>query len=148
MMLKSKNLIILFIIISSILIILLTPFGYHVDLGPGPNTITAMLWDYSANRPFRYFVVFQYYTEFYFFRFVILFAIIGFLAKKLSQKWLIILGIIGELIPLIISIPASLILNSEGENLSPIIIPIPILLVFVVVVAFIYPKFFANSKKS
>lgn len=143
---KRKNLIILFIIIISILIVLLAPFGYHIDLGPGPNSITAMLWDYSVNRPFRYFVALRYYVEFYIFRFVIFLAIIIFLCEKLSRKWLIISGVIGELIPLIISIPASLILNSEGENLIPIIISIPLLLVFVIVVAFIYPKFYTKSE--
>jgi len=143
---KIKNLINIIIIIISILIVLLAPFGYHIDLGPGPNSITAMLWDYSVNRPFRYFVALRYYVEFYIFRFVIFLAIIIFLCEKLSRKWLIILGVIGELIPLIISIPASLILNSEGENLIPIIISIPLLLVFVIVVAFIYPKFYTKSE--
>jgi len=147
-MCKRKNLINFIIIIISILIVLLAPFGYHVDLGPGPNTITAILWEYSANRPFRYLVALQYYTEFYIFRIVILFAIILFLVEKLSRKWLIILGVIGELIPLVLSIPASLILNSDGDNLSPIIISIPLLLVFVIVIAFIYPKFYAKSEKS
>ncbi len=148
MTLRRKNLINLFIIIFSILIVLLAPFGYHVDLGPGPNAITAMLWEYSINRPFRYLVALQYYTEFYIFRIVILFAIMMFLVEKLSRKWLIILALIGELIPLILSIPASLILNSDGDNLSPIIISIPLLLVFVIIIAFFYPKFYAISKKA
>ena len=148
MMCKRKNLINFIIIIISILIVLLAPFGYHVDLGPGPNTITAILWEYSANRPFRYLVALQYYTEFYIFRIVILFAIILFLVEKLSRKWLIILGVIRELIPLILSIPASLILNSDGDIFSPIIISIPLLLLFVIVVAFTYPKFYKKSEKS
>ncbi|MHA1509288.1 MAG: hypothetical protein ACTSO6_11355 [Promethearchaeota archaeon] len=147
MTLKRKNLIFLFIIIISILIVLLAPFGYHIDLGPGPNSITAMLWDYSSYYSFRYFVALRYYVEFYIFRLVILFAIIMFLGEKLSRKWLIILGIIGELIPLILSIPASLLLNSEGENLTPIIISIPMLFVFVILVAFVYPKLYTKSKK-
>ncbi|MBY9008704.1 MAG: hypothetical protein KGD74_02405 [Candidatus Lokiarchaeota archaeon] len=148
MTLKRKNLIILFIIIISILIVLLAPFGYHVDLGPGPNSITAMLWEYSTYYSFRYLVALQYYIQFYIFRIVILYAIIRFLGEKLSRKWLIILGVIGELIPLILSIPASLILNSDGENFSPIIISIPFLLLFVIVVAFIYPKLYMEPEKS
>ncbi len=148
MMLKRKNLINIIIIIISILIVLLAPFGYHVDLGPGPNTITAMLWDYSVNRPFRYFVALRYYVEFYIFRFVIFLAIIIFLCEKLSRKWLIMFGIIGELIPLILSITASLILNSDGENLIPIIISIPLLLGFVIIVALLYLKYYAKSEKS
>jgi len=145
---KRKNLIILIIIIISILLVLLAPFGYQVDLGPGPNSIPAMLWEYSTYYSFRYLVPLQYYVPFYVFPIVILYAIIRFLGEKLSRKWLVILGIIGELIPLILSIPASLILNSDGENLSPIIISIPILLVFVIVVAFIYPKLKTKLEKS
>jgi len=140
MMLKRKNLIDLFIIIISILIVLLAPFGYHIDLGPGTNSITAMLWDYSTYYSFRYLVTLRYYVEFYFFRFVVLFGIVRFLQGKMSKKWLVILALIAELIPLIISIPASLILNSEGDNLTPIIISIPILLIFVIMVAYFFPK--------
>jgi len=148
MTLKRKNLTILLIIIISILIVLLAPFGYRVDLGPGPNSIPAMLWEYSTYYSFRYLVPLRYYPQFYFFRIVILYAIFRFLREKLSRKWLIILGIIGELIPLILSIPASLILNADGDNLYTIIISIPLLLVFVIVVAFIYPKLHTESEKS
>ena len=140
MILKRKYLIDLFIIIISILIVLLAPFGYHIDLGPGPNSITAIFWDYSTYYSFRYLVALRYYVEFYFFRFAVLYGIVRFLQGKMSKKWLTILALIAELIPLIISIPASLILNSEGENLSPIIISIPILLIFVIIVAYFFPK--------
>jgi len=148
MTLKINNFIILLIIIISVLIVLLAPFGYLIDLGPGPNSITAMLWEYSTYYSFRYLVALQYYIEFYIFRFVILSAIIIFLGQRLSRKWLIMFGIIGELIPLILSIPASLILNSDGENLIPIIISIPLLLGFVIIVALLYPKYYAKSEKS
>ena len=137
---NRKSLIILFLLIFSLLIIFLAPFGYHIDLGPGPNTITAILWDYSTEYSFRYLVALRYYVEFYFFRFVVLFGIVRFLQGKMLKKWLIILALIAELIPLIISIPASLILNSHGDNLTPIIISIPILLIFVIVVAMFFPK--------
>ena len=147
-MLKRKSLISLFIIIITILIVLLAPFGYHIDLGPGTNSITAMLWEFSTYYSFRYLVALRYYPQFYFFRIVILYAIIRFLREKLSRKWLIILGIIGELIPIILSIPASLILNADGDNLAPIIVSIPLLLVYVIVVAFIYPKFYTESENS
>ena len=148
MTLKRKDLISFLIIIISILIVLLAPYGYHVDLGPGPNSITAMLWEYSTYYSFRYLVALRYYPQFYIFRIVVLYAIIRFLREKLSRKWLIILGIIGELIPLILSIPASLILNVDGDNLAPIIISIPLLLVFVIIIAIIYPKLYTESEKS
>ena len=40
------------------------------------------------------------------------------------------MGIIGELIPLLISIPGVLILNEDGENYIPIMISIPSFLIF------------------
>ena len=47
------------------------------------------------------------------------------------------IGIISELIPLVLSIPALYILNAQGDNLYPIIFPIPILLLFDLIIAFI-----------
>lgn len=138
---KRQSFYIYFLMLLSIMVIFLTPFGYHIDLGPGPSSIIAMLWEFpSYPETHPPFFVLRYFIEFYIFRFVILFAIIRFLQGKFSRKWLIILAIIGELIPLIISIPASLILNSQGENLSPIVISIPILLLYIILTTQIFLK--------
>jgi hypothetical protein len=139
-MFRKRRAILSFIIVLTIIIVFLTPFGYHIDLGPGPNSIIAIIWDYSPENNFRYFVTLRYYFEFYIFRIVLLFVMIGFLVGKISKKWILITAGITELIPLILSIPASIFLNSEGENSSPIIIPIPILLVFITTLIFIINK--------
>lgn len=135
-----KSLINTVLIITSLLIIFFAPFGYHVDLGPGTNSIMAIVWDYSFEYSFRYLLVLRYFVEFYFFRLVVLIAIIFYLIGKLSKRWIIILAFIAELIPLILSIPASIFLNSQGENLYPIVISIPILLIFVIILVIIHPK--------
>jgi hypothetical protein len=139
-MIWKKSAIISFIIILTAIIVFLTPFGYHIDLGPGPNYITAIIWDYSTEYNIRYFVALRYYTEFYIFRIVLLFISIRFLFGKISKKWMLITAGLTELIPLILSIPASILLNSQGENLSPIIIPIPILLAFIITLIIITNK--------
>jgi hypothetical protein len=46
------------------------------------------------------------------------------------------IGAISELIPLVLSIPALFILNEQGDNLFPIIFPIPFLLIFDLILVF------------
>ncbi|MFW9892040.1 MAG: hypothetical protein ACFFFO_07560, partial [Candidatus Thorarchaeota archaeon] len=44
--LKLSNFGILFVTIVILLAILFVPFAYHFDLGPGPNSIEAVVWQY------------------------------------------------------------------------------------------------------
>lgn len=126
--------------VFSIFIVLFAPYGYHIHLNPGPNSIVAMIWEYSTYYSFRYFSPLGYYIEFYIFRIVVLYYIFRFLLEKTSKKRMIIIGIINEIIPLILSILGALIVNSEGEYLRAIIISIPILFLFDLFVVYIYPK--------
>ena len=149
MVLDKKVFVKIIIGLLSIIIGVLAPYGYHIDLGPGPNSIIAMIWEYSTYYSFRYFSPLRYYVEFYLFRIVVLYNIFRFLQEKTSTKRVIIVAIINEVIPLILSIPGVLILNSEGENLRPIIISIPILLLFDLFVVYIFPKLTVkNSSQS
>ena len=63
---------------------------------------------------------------------------IRYIIDKVSIKKTIIIGMISELIPLLISIPGVLILNPDGENYIPIMISIPILLIFHLCVVYIF----------
>lgn len=130
-----------FIGFLSLIIVLLAPYGFHIDLGPGPNSLMAILWEYWTLSIIRWFTVLEY-VPYYFFRFITIYYLIRYILDKASLKKTIIMGIINELIPLIISIPAVLILNQDGENYIPIVIPIPTLLVFhlSVVYTFYYLK--------
>jgi hypothetical protein len=49
-------------------------------------------------------------------------------------------GLITELAVLIISIPRIFIVNSEGETLSPVLIPIPTLLVFTILAVYLIAR--------
>jgi hypothetical protein len=119
--------------ISSVIVVLFLPFGVHIDLGPGPSSILSMVWEIPLEPSWysvRYFSAFQYFFVYSFFR-LLFFLEIGFLfVGKFSKLRFFLIGLISELIPLALSIPAALILNSQGENLSPIIFPIPLLLIF------------------
>lgn len=125
----------IFIIIIGIIIVFIFPYGYHVDLGPGPNGLMAITWELpetqSAILPFSALEYFIYYL----YRLVVLNAIWKFSFGKMKTKRLLRHGLIAELIPILISIPGALYLNSEGENYIPIMIPIPFLLLFTILLA-------------
>lgn len=55
--------------------------------------------------------------------------------------------IISELIPLMISIPAMYILNSQGDNLIPIVFPIPFLLIFDLILVILANRLGINPSK-
>ena len=117
----------------SIIIVFIVPFGYHVDLGPGPNSIIAMIWEVPLEPAWysiRFFSALRYRIEYCFFRFFFFLEIFLYFKGKFNKIRFILVGIVSEIIPLIISIPAMFILNSQGDNLIPIIIPIPLLLIF------------------
>lgn len=140
MIVKNQYLLILIGIIS-LMIICLTPYGFHIDLGPGPNSIMAILWEYWDLDVLRWFTVLEYFP-YYIFRFIAFFYLMRFLMGKVTKKKAIIMVIVSELIPLLISIPGVLYLSPDGENYIPIMISIPILLLYNLILIFI----FSNKK--
>ncbi len=123
------------IIVLAIIVVFIFPYGYHVDLGPGPGGFMAITWElpefqilpeYPGIMPFTALEYFIYYL----YRLVVLNAIWKFSLGKIKSKRLMTHGLVSELIPILISIPGALFLNSEGENFIPIMIPIPFLLLF------------------
>ena len=128
---------IIILIILSIIIIFFAPYGYHIDLGPGPNMLMAITWDISDYYGFHILESLEYFP-YYLFRIVFLYEVYRFLKEKISRKRFFIIGLISELIPLLFSIPGMLILNSDGENYIPIMISIPVLLLIDLFVIYIY----------
>ena len=124
----------------TILVVFFLPFGIHIDLGSGPNSIVSMVWEVplsSAWYSIRFFTAFQYYLVFCFFRLIFVVDIFLLLFGRFNKKRFISIGVISELIPLALSIPALFILNYQGDNLFPIIFPIPFLMIFDLIVFFI-----------
>jgi hypothetical protein len=138
MLVKNKYMLILIGIIS-LIIIFFTPYCFEIDLGSGPNRFLAILWEYRGLEGFRWFTVFEY-VPIYIFRFVSLFYIIRYLMNTVSKKKAIIMAIVGELIPLLITIPGLLFLSPDGENYLPIAISIPFLLIFHLSVVLFFKK--------
>ena len=119
--------------ILAIIVVFFLPFGIHIDLGPGPDSIVSMIWEiplspawYSA----RFLSAFKYYFEFCFFRLFALLDVLLLLIGKYNKTRFFTIGIISEIIPLTLSIRGMSILDSQGENIYPIIFPIPFLIVF------------------
>ena len=130
---RDSNPFFIIIGILSIIVVLFLPFGIHIDLGPGPNSLISMIWEISLEPAWytiRYFSAIQFYVIFCVARLFFLLEIFLMFLGKYNRMRLLIIGLISEGIPLLLSIPAMFILNAQGDNLYPIILPIPILLLF------------------
>ena len=126
--------------ISTILVVFFLPFGIHIDLGPGPNSIVSMVWEVPLNPAWysiRFFSAFRYYFIFCFFRLFFLVDIFLLIIRKFNKIRFLLIAFISEIIPLTISIPAIYILNAQGENLIAIILPIPFLFTFALTLFFL-----------
>ena len=145
-MVTKNQYLLIFIGFLSLIIIFLTPYGFHIDLGPGPNSLMAILWEYRDLEVFRWFTVLEYFP-YYIFRFITLYYIIKYITSVVSKKKAIMMAIVSELIPLLLSIPGALFLNSDGENYIPIMISIPILLIYNLIVIFTFSKINLNNKE-
>ncbi|MFW9892140.1 MAG: hypothetical protein ACFFFO_08060 [Candidatus Thorarchaeota archaeon] len=139
------------IIVIAIIIVFVLPYGYHVDLGPGPNGFMAILWElpefqvlpeYPGIMPLTALEYFIYYL----YRLVVLYAIWKFSLGMMKQKRLLTHGILSELIPILISIPGILILDPSGHNYIPIMIPIPIL-VFYCGLLVVYQQYLTKNRR-
>lgn len=133
----------------AILVVFFLPFGILIDLAPqGPNSIVSMIWEVPLNPAWysiRFFSAFQYYFEFCFFRLVFVIYVLLLIVGRYSKIQFILIGIISEIIPLVLSIPRMFIRNSQGDNLFVIIFPIPILLVLDVVLVLLADRFLFNE---
>ena len=117
------------IIVIGIIVVFTLPYGYYVDLGPGPNGFMAILWELPEFQILMLLTALEYFI-YYLYRLVVLRVIWKFSLGKIRPKRLVFHGLVSELIPILISIPGVLFLSSEGENYIPIMIPIPFLLLY------------------
>jgi hypothetical protein len=140
----SNNSRALLITVFLILIALLVPFAYHLDLNPfGWNSYEAVLWRYVESiSSFLLLSNTWNLLPYYFFDFVFIIQIYRYYQNKASRTWTIIAGIYAEIHPLLLSLPVLLglpfTIAPGGEVMYPVIIPIPIL--FLVGLVLIYLK--------
>ncbi|MFX0004825.1 MAG: hypothetical protein ACFE9J_15260, partial [Candidatus Hermodarchaeota archaeon] len=135
-----KRYITILIGLFTILVVFFSPFGIMIDLGPGPNSIVSMIWEVPITPAWysiRFFSAFLYYFEYIFFRFVFVVYVILLMIGKFNKKRFILIGLISELIPLAMAIISTFILNDQGDNLHAIIYPIPILIIFDLIIVYL-----------
>ncbi|MEE9377387.1 MAG: hypothetical protein V3V33_05050 [Candidatus Lokiarchaeia archaeon] len=147
-----KRYVSILIVILTILVVFFLPFGVQIDLAPqGPNSLVSMVWEIPLEPAWysiRYFSAFQYYFSYCFFRIFFMIDIFLLFIGKFNKKRFFLIGIISEIIPLMIAIPSMFILNSHGDNLYPIIFPIPFLLIFDLILGILANRLGVNPSKN
>ncbi len=131
------NVKIVLVLILVILVVLLAPFAYHFDLGPGPDSIEAVLWHYIESpwftgfrfrEPFRYF-------PYIFVRLLFSLQFLRYLQGKSSGKVTLLVAAYSELHVALLSLPVyiswyfglGVFLAPDGDPILPIFLPIPLL---------------------
>lgn len=116
-------------ILLGLIVVFVLPYGFHIDIGPGPNGMMAITWEFPVGSSFMLFTALEYYI-YYFYRFVVLYKIWKLLMGSTTPKRVILHATISESIPIIISVIAILFLREY----IPIMIPLPFLLVYVLLI--------------
>ena len=141
-----------FILILLLISCVLLPFGYGLDLGPGPNRIRALVWEYldapwfSGVRLVRVGQVLEavmYTLPTFFF----IFQIFNFYRTGAKQKYVFHIGVLGALFPALVSL-VQIIGWLQGwtqppppvsDHRFPIYIPIPTVLIVSMVLMRLFP---------
>jgi len=130
------------VMIITIIIVFVFPYGIHIDLGVGPSVEMAILWEYrefqvAAGLPDILFLTALEYFIYYLYRFGVLRVIWKYTLGKEKPKRVIYHGLTCELILILIDIPAVLFCEpGTGHNYIPIMIPVPFLLIYSVLLAY------------
>jgi hypothetical protein len=128
----SKNsLSLLVIAMIMIILALLLPFAIRVDIGPGPDSIRAMIWDYIESSWYTGFRFWDPLDAFpyTFLRLVFAIYLARFCLGITTTRKMIISGIIAELQPIIMSAPLVYLIDWPGDPLVPLYIPLPIMFI-------------------
>ena len=129
------------------LVVLFAPFAIHFDLGPGPNSIEAVVWQYIESswqvgfwfqNPFRYFdsIIIRVLFPLQFLRYCL---------GKSSRKVTLLAAAYSELHVALLSLPVYIswffglgpFLSPDGHPIRPVFLPLPILFLLVAFVMFI-----------
>ena len=144
MMLNSR---IILLPILILLVVIFAPFAIHFDLGPGPDSIEAVVWQYIESpwqmgfwfqNPLRYFDVIV-------FRLLFPLQFLRYCLGRSSRKITLLAAAYSELHVALVSLPVYIswlyqlgpFLSPSGDPIRPVFLPIPILFILVALVIFI-----------
>ena len=158
---QSNRLVAYFILILLLIGGVLLPFGYGLDLGPGPNRIRALIWEYidapwfSGVRLVRIGQVLEaviYTLPTYFF----IFQILNLYRTGSKQKFMVPIGILGAMFPGLVSL-FQIIGWLQGwtqppppisDHRFPIYIPIPTVLILGMILVRLFPLGSTNEPEA
>jgi len=140
--LRQSSVLVFGIVMTALVFFL--PFGYGLDLGPGPGCVRALAWEYM-NAP--WFSGVRFVTPGRFLEsllytlphFAFLYRIIRYYQGKSTRKSMILTGIVSALFPALVSgvqVVGWLLGWTQppppiSDHMFPIYVPIPMLLIFV-----------------
>jgi hypothetical protein len=115
---------------------LILPFAYHIDVGPGPDSIRAMTWDYieaSWYTSFRLWDPFDT-LPYTFLRLIFAVLVVGVFANKITMRRALIVGCLSELQPIAVSVLLMYLIDWPRDPQVPLYIPIPLMFLMGVIV--------------
>ncbi|KXH77198.1 MAG: hypothetical protein AM326_12565 [Candidatus Thorarchaeota archaeon SMTZ-45] len=138
-----------FFIIAAIMIILVLvlPFAYRIDIGPGPDSIRAMTWDYIEST---WYSGFRFWNPldtlpYTILRLVFAVYLARFCLGSTTAKTTVLIGILAELQPIIVSAPLVYFIDWSGDPLVPLYIPVPIMLLLGIILVLILKGRYAKD---
>ncbi|MDH4215251.1 MAG: hypothetical protein OEV85_15155 [Candidatus Thorarchaeota archaeon] len=118
----------LFYSVFLLLLSLVLPFAYHLDVGPGPDSIRAMTWDYIEASWYSGFRLWDPLDTLPYTVLRLAFAVMVtrvMVGKSTIQKAMLV-GTLAELQPVLISAPLTYLIEWPGDPQVPLYIPIPV----------------------
>ena len=141
-----------FVLVILLAAAILLPFGYGLDLGPGPNRIRALIWEYMDAPWFtgvRLVRLGQVLEAFLYTlpRYIFIYQIFNLYRTCLKQKYMWTIGVLGALFPGLVSLV--LVIGwlqgwtqpppPVSDHHFPIYIPIPTIMIMVIILLRIFP---------
>lgn len=114
------------------IIALILPFAFRVDVGPGPDSIRAMTWDYIESSWYSGFRIWNPLETlpYTFLRLVFALYLARLCVGHATSRRTILIGILAELQPFAVSAPLVYFIDWSGDPLIPLYIPLPIMFIF------------------
>lgn len=129
-------------VVFMIILALVLPFAFRVDIGPGPDSIRAMTWDYIESSWFSGIRLWNPLdaVPYTFLRLVFAIYLARFILGSTTARKTILSGILAELQPIIVSAPLVYLIEWTGDPLVPLYIPLPIMLTFGIILVLILKR--------